>query len=174
MKTTPVWSIPLLLVLAGIVLFVGALPAILNGFVLFQTVVVCGYLIWRSRRTGETPKPVANVLPLFPAHLLLLLAIARLPDPAFLGILWTLVPAVSLAYDAVTAKEPWGPRFRASILAGLYAILWADLFFLWERVIVLARGISGTEAILVAAAFGVAGTGFLSLGIYRHWRASKE
>ena len=174
MRTTPVWSIPLLLVLGAIVLFVGALPAVLNGVVLFETVAICGYLIVRSRRTEEVPKPVANVLPLFPAHLLLLLAIARLPDPAFLGILWTLVPAVSLAYDVVTVNEPWGRRFRASILAGLYAILWADLFFLWERVIVLARGISGREAILVAAAFGVVGAGFLGLGIYRHWRASKE
>ena len=174
MKTTPVWSIPLLLVLCGIAIFVGAMPAWLDAVVFLETIVICGYLIVRSRRTKEAAKPVSNVLPLFPAHLLLLLAIARLSDPIFLGILWTLVPAVSLAYDAVTVNEPWERRFRSSILAGLYAILWADLFFLWERVIVLARGISGREAILVAAAFGVVGTGFLGLGIYRHWRASKE
>lgn len=170
----PVWSIPFMLVIVGIVLFVGHLPPWLGLATIVETVAVCAYVIWRARQSDARRRGVANVLPLYPAHLLLLLAIARLPDSTWLGALWTILPVASLAYDAVAVLWSGRRRPRASILSGLYAIIWADIFYLWERVIALARGFSRTEEILVAAAFGVFGSVFLSLGIYRHWRAGKE
>jgi hypothetical protein len=61
-----------------------------------------------------------------------------------------------------------------SISMILYVILWADLFFLLERAVVLHRQLPGNREIMIAAAFGLAGALFLSMGIYRHWIAAKE
>ncbi|MGB2983177.1 MAG: hypothetical protein WBC63_04865 [Candidatus Bipolaricaulia bacterium] len=169
----PIWSIPFLLAIVGLILFLGNLSALLGAIVSLETVVFAAYLLWRSRRATESVGPVSNLLALFPGHLLLLLAVSLLERPNGLAALWAIVPAVSVAYDAVSLNGPRG-RVRASILIGLYAILWAVLFTLLERVIAIKRGFGRGDEIIVAAAFGVFGILFISLGILRHWRAAKE
>jgi len=169
----PVWSIPLLLVLLGIVLFLGNLSATMSWIVGAEVVLVCVFLLWRSRQTPPSQRPVFNALALFPGHLLLLLGISLLATPDGLAALWTAIPLLSIAYDRASAGMQAG-RARRSILIGQYAILWAVLFALLDRLIVLSRGLDGRGEIIVAAAIGVFGLTFLTLGIYRHVRAGKE
>jgi hypothetical protein len=169
----PLWSIPLLAAVGGIILFVGNLSPLLCAVVAAETLVVCLYLFLRARWTRVSPRPISNVLSLFPGHLLLLLVIALLDAPNGLAAVWAAVPAVSIAYDLVSRHAPRG-RGRTSMLIGLYAILWAALFALLERVVVLHRALEWGEEVIVAAAFGLFGILFLSLGIYRHWRGGKE
>ena len=169
----PVWSIPLVLAIAGIVLAVGNLPATLGAIVGIETVLVCGYAIWRARKHPEGPRPITNFLGLLPGQLLILLMIALLDVPGRLAALWAVIPAATIAYDAVALYAPRG-RARTSILIGLYAILWAVPIALLERVIAIRRGLdSGTETIVVIV-FAVVGGAFILLGVFRHWRADKE
>jgi hypothetical protein len=173
MKLLPIWSIPLMLAVLGIILWVGNLSPLHGVIAASETVLYCVYLVWRSRRRAEAEKPIANILSLFPGHLLVLLAVSLLPDPGWLASLWALVPAASVAYDAVSINAPKG-RGRTSTLIGLYAILWAALFTLLDRVIAIRRGFGEQEEIIAAAAFSVFGILFISLGSFRHWRAGKE
>lgn len=167
----PVWAIPFLLVLLGITLLVGHLQAAQAAAVSSETLVVVVYILVRSR-SRSSERPIANVLPLLPGHLLLLLAISLLREPGALGWFWAVLPPVSVAYDVVARSE--ARRARTSILAGLYGILWADVFYLLERVVVLGRGISGHGEIMAAVAFGATGVVFLATGVHRHRHAAKE
>ena len=162
-----------MLAVMGIVLFIGNVPlgaALLIGV---ETILFCVYLLWRARRRPDTERPIASVLSLFPGHLLLLLAVSLLPEPGRLALLWALIPPVSIAYDAISIHASKG-GLRTSTLIGLYAILWAALFTLLDRVIAIRRGFGEREEIIAAVAFGVFGSLFISLGVFRHWRADKE
>ena len=170
----PVWSIPFLLALVGIVAWVGHLSPAVLLIVVLETLIVSGYLILQSRGESSERQPSSNLLTLFPGHLLVLIIIALLDEPNTLAWLWTLVPLSTLAYDVVGRSQKLSSVLRMSISMILYGILWADLFFLLERAVVLHRQISGSREIMIAAAFGIIGALFLSLGVYRHWIAAKE
>ncbi len=173
-RTVAPWSYPLILALLGVVLFFGHLSPAWRGIIGAESILFIGYLIARSRRSGEVRAP-ANLLPLFPGHLLLLFAIETFsPPPALLVGLWTVVPAASVVYDIIGAS-----RFvpgRVSILSGVYCIIWADLFFLLEQIIKLGRELTLGEELVVGAVFVVVGIPFLGIGVYRHVRQviSKE
>lgn len=169
----PIWSIPLLLAMVGIALVVGNLSAGLGALVAVETVLFCGYLFWRARMHPNVERPTSNLLSLFPGHLLLLLAIAILPEPGLLPLLWACIPAASVGYDLVSLRMHRG-RTRTSILIGVYAILWTALFTLLNRVIAIGRGFGNREEIIAAVVFGVFGGLFILIGIYRHLRADKE
>jgi hypothetical protein len=170
----PVWSIPFLLVLMGISAFVGHLPAAAMAVAGGETVVVCIYILLRTRTPPSDRRPVSNVVSLFPGHLLVLLIVALLENPGMLAWLWTLIPVVTIAYDWVARAPQLPMKVRMSISMILYGILWADLFFLLERAVVLHRQLQGSSEIMIAAAFGLVGALFLSMGVYRHWIAAKE
>lgn len=172
----PAWSYPLLLALAGIVILVGRLSAHVAAIVACEVLVSLGYLIATRAHVPRT-KPVSNLIALLPGHLLLLLALTLVVDRGGDYVyLWIALPVVTLAYDA---SFRWSPRgvLALSIPVTLYAILWASLITLLERIVVLARGLGGQSEFVIAAILGVAGVGFIALGIYRHWRswtAAKE
>jgi hypothetical protein len=173
-RQLPIWSIPFLLALAGIAALIGNLGAVVSVVIGTETVLFCTYLVLLARREPSGPQPTANVLSLFPGHLLVLIMIALLDKPDLLAWCWTLVPVATLAYDFVGRSGGGTPRIRLSISVFLYGILWADLFFLVERAIVLHRQLSGMSEIMIAVAFGLVGALFLSLGVYRHRIAAKE
>jgi len=170
----PMWSLPLLLALLGIVLAVGHLGVVPGVIVSVETLLFCGYLIVRARRNVERPRPIANLLPLFPGHLLLLLAIASLEHPDPWALLWAVVPVATLGYDAIASATRFSGRRRVSILVGLYVIIWADLFVLLERIITLKRGSPRGEGMMIAVVLGAVGALFVGVGVYRHWIAAKE
>ena len=170
----PVWSIPFLLALVGIVAWVGHLSPAVLLIVVLETLIFSGYMILQSRSEPSDRQPASNLLTLFPGHLLVLIIIALLDEPNMLAWLWTLVPLSTLAYDVVGRSQKLSSVLRMSISMILYGILWADLFLLLERAVVLHRQISGSREIMIAAAFGIIGALFLSLGVYRHWIAAKE
>jgi hypothetical protein len=173
-STLPRWSYPLVLVLLGIVLFVGAVPFALQLGVGVETALFLSYLFFRSRRGAPREPAPAKVLPLFPGHLLLLLALSLLPSPPpRLVMVWMLVPLLSVLYDLVASRGRLRSRRNLSILTILYCIIWADLFFLIERVIVLGRRIVGSGEIAIGVGFVLAGFLFVFLGVYRHWRTRK-
>jgi hypothetical protein len=173
-SSLPVWSYPLLLVLLLLVLFVGRLPFALQAGVGVETVLFLVYLVVRSRRKPRTVRAPARLLPLFPGHLLLLLALSLVPAVGSdLVCLWMLVPGLSVLYDLLAPWAAHRPKTRVSLLTVLYCIIWADLFFLIERIIVLGRGLAGSGEIVVGAVFVLVGACFLFLGAYRHWRTSK-
>jgi len=169
--TLPVWTIPMLLALVGIVVLVGNLGLAANLLVAIESIGYCGYLIVRSRADADTPRPVSNLLALFPGHLLLLLALSTLEAPDALAFAWAIVPPATVVYDLLAWRIRLRARIRSSISAVLYAIIWADLFFLLERLIALTR--EWDETILIVV-FGLVGCAFLGLGLYRHRLAAKE
>ncbi len=170
-STLPRWSYPLVLVLLGIILYIGALSTVVRIGVGVETALFLVYLLLRSRRTRHQPPIPARVLPLFPGHLLLLLALSLLPSPpAVLAVLWMVVPLSSVTYDFVASWSRLGSRFTLSILSILYCIIWADLFFLMERIIVLGRGLGGTWEIVTGVGFVLLGALWLFLGVIRHWK----
>ena len=166
----PVWTIPLLLALLGIVLLVGNLGVVAKVIATVEALGYCGYLILRAR-SGDAPRPVSNLLALFPGHLLLLLAISSLEAPDGLAFVWAVVPPATILYDLISWRGILRAPFRTSISAILYAIIWADLFFLVERLIALTR--EWDERIIIVV-LGVVGCVFLGLGLYRHRLAAKE
>ena len=169
--TLPIWTIPLLLAILGIVVLAGNLGLAANLLASVEALGYCGYLIARARASDGAPRPVSNLLPLFPGHLLLLLAIASIQVPDVLAYAWAAVPAATVLYDLIAWKRWLRAPVRASISAVLYAIIWADVFFLLERVIALTR--EWDETILIAV-FGLVGCVFLGSGLYRHRLAAKE
>ena len=173
-KQLPVWTIPFLLALVGITAFIGHLSAAVLIVIGVETLIVSAYLVILARGEPSGRQPTSNLLSLFPGHLLVLIMIAMLDQPNTLAWLWTLVPLTTLAYDAVGRSAAFSVVVRMSISMILYGILWADLFFLLERAVVLHRQISGNGEIMIAAAFGLVGALFISLGVYRHRIAAKE
>ena len=169
--TLPVWTIPMLLALVGIVVLVGNLGLVANLVVAIESLGYCGYLIVRSRAGADAPRAVSNLLALFPGHLLLLLALSTLETPDGLAFAWAIVPPATVIYDLLAWRSWLRARIRSSISAVLYAIIWADLFFLLERLIALTR--EWDETILIVV-FGLVGCAFLGLGLYRHRLAAKE
>ena len=168
--TLPAWSYPLVLGLVGIVLYVGNLPLGLKAGIGVESLLFLGYLIYRARQPAQASRPVAKLLPLFPGHLLLLFALSLLPNPqTALAIAWTVVPIATICYDSIARWSTPTQRLRMSLLVGLYCIIWADLFFLLERVIAFGKNVSGNVEIIVAAVFGLIGTAFIFVGVYRHW-----
>ncbi len=170
----PSWSYPLLLALLGIILVVGHLSPPLQAGVALESLLFLAYLAFRSRREPRESHAVANLLPLFPGHLLLLFALSLLPETkTYIVLLWMVLPAVSVLYDVVAGWAGDWERARMSILATLYCIIWTALFILLERVITLGRGLQGRDEIKLIVVFGVVGVIFLGLGVYRHWHASR-
>ncbi len=169
--TLPIWTIPLLLALLGIVLLVGNLGLAAKVLVTVEALGYCGYLILRGRGGDGAPRPVSNLLALFPGHLLLLLAISSLEGPDGVAYVWAVVPPATILYDLITWRGILRAPIRTSISAILYAIIWADLFFLLERLIALTR--EWDERIIIVV-LGVVGCVFLGLGLYRHRLAAKE
>ena len=170
----PVWSIPFLLSLMGIAVFIGNLSQAVLIVAGLETIIVSAYLVIRTRSEPSDRQPTSNLLSLFPGHLLVLIMIALLDQPNVLAWLWTLVPPATLVYDVVGRNSKLSAKVRMSISMILYGILWADVFFLLERAVVLHRQISGNREIMIAAAFGLVGALFLLLGVYRHRLAAKE
>jgi len=169
--TLPIWTIPLLLAIVGIILLVGHLGTTAKAVVMIEALGYCGYLLARARSADRGSRPVANLLALFPGHLLLLLAISSMAAPDRLAYVWALVPPATVGYDVLSWKRLLRARTRTSISAVLYAIIWADLFFLLERLIASAREWDERMIIVV---LGVVGCTFLCLGLYRHRLAAKE
>ncbi len=169
----PPWSYPLLLGLLGLVLFFGRFSLVWRVAIGGESLLFFAYLILRARTTDRGSRGVANVLSLFPGHLLLLFAVGVLsPPPVPLLALWMVIPAASVLYDVAGRAERF--RGQVSILTGLYCIIWADLFFILERAISLGRGLSRGEELIVAAVFGVVGASFLWVGAYRHLRMNNR
>jgi len=167
--TLPRWSYPLVLVLLGIVLYVGSLPTVVRVGVGLETALFLTYLLLRPRRARRPPP--AKVLPLFPGHLLLLLALSLVPAaPVWLSVLWMVVPLASVTYDFVASLGLAGSEASLSILSLLYCIIWGDLLFLMERIIVLGRGLTGTWENVAGVGFGLFGVVWLLRGVWRHWR----
>lgn len=169
--TLPVWTIPLLLAILGIVLLVGNFGLGAKVLVSVEALAYCGYLIARARRADDAPRPVSNLLALFPGHLLLLLAISSLAVPDRLAYVWAIIPPATVLYDLIAWRGLLRAPIRTSISAVLYAIIWADLFFLLERLIALTREWDETIIIVVLSLVGCV---FLGLGLYRHRLAAKE
>lgn len=168
----PAWSYPLILALLGIVLAAGHFAAGYQVAVGVETVLFVIYLITRSHRRAGSDRAVARLLPLFPGHLLLLLALGMLPGVWGGWIaLWMVVPAATVMYDVIAVRG--SGRERASILTGLYVIIWAAVFILLERIIALGRGLHGRDELLVAGVIGGLALVFLTIGVYRHLLASK-
>ena len=170
----PIWSVPLLLALVGIVALIGHLSSAVLIVVIGLTLLVCAYAIVLSRRGSSPRTPTSNLLSLFPGHLLVLLIIALLEEPGWLAWGWTIIPVATLAYDWVGRRENLSSRVRMSISIILYGILWADLFLLLERTVVLHRALTGRDEIMIAAGFGLVGALFFALGVYRHRLVAKE
>jgi len=175
MKTAnPILTVPLVLALVAIALVVGQFDVWVLLGVCVVSLAACAYLLVRARRGDGEMVPVSRLLPLLPGHVLILLGIGLLETPGLLPWLWMLVPLLTIGYDALSRGEASRTRKWMSILGFLYVILWADLFFLLERIIVLRRGMSGNEEIILATALALVGGVFLGLGTYRHWLAVKE
>ena len=176
----PAWSYPLVLALLGITLAVGHLPTFLQIAISVETLLFIVYLIIRSRRklaadNAIESHPVANLLPLFPGHLLLLFALSIIPGQnTGLVALWMIIPAVSVLYDLVSLSEGQPVPKQVSILTVLYCIIWADLFALLERVVALGRDLHGASEIKLIVVFGVLAVVFLAAGVYRHVYAIKS
>jgi hypothetical protein len=166
----PIWSLPLLFLLLAMVLLFGNLSLVSAAVVSAETVVAALYIL--AVRGRPAVRSVANVLPLLPVNLLMLFGLSRLAAADFLASVWAVIPAVSVAYDAVTRRA--GFPARTSILVGLYGILWADVFFLLDRWIAVGRGLTGRTDTAAAVAFGVVWSLLLLTGIRRHRDAAKE
>jgi hypothetical protein len=174
-QTLPAWSYPLVLVLLGIVIAVGHLPLSFQIGVAVETLLFIGYLVFRSRRALHESWAVANLLPLFPGHLLLLFALAVVDNPGtLLLVVWMAIPLASILYDTVASRRWTRIARQMSLLAGLYCIIWAALFVILERVIALGREIQGSGEIWLIVVFGFVGVVFLAAGVYRHWYAVKS
>jgi len=166
------WSYPLILALLGIVLWIGNISPDLKAGLVAETLLFLGYLMVFSRGR-KTTSSGANLISMFPAHLLLLLVILLLP--AFnirLIFVWMVIPAATISYDFVASRSLFSNGVSKSILSGLYCIIWADLFFLLERAVALGRGLTDNKEVVVAAVFCVIGALFLSIGVYRHLRTN--
>ena len=169
----PAWSIPLLLVILGILLLIGNLSATMSLVVGIEVVASCVYVLWRGRREPSASRAPANLLSLFPGHLLLLLGVSLLDAPDGLVAVWLVLPILTIVYEEAGSRMRAGWA-RTSILVGGYAILWVVLFALLERLIAIGRALDLRGEIIAASAIGVFGLLFITLGIYRHVRAGKE
>lgn len=167
----PLWALPIVLVLLGVALFFGRFSAAVMAAAGVATLAAVGYLAFRGRIAGGR-RPPADLLTLLPGHLLLLFGLGTLRRPDALGLVWVVLPAGSLAYDALGTRPVF--RGQRSILSGLYGILWLVVFFLLERLIAERKGLSGHAEVVAAVAFGAIGLVFVLTGIARHRRVVKE
>ncbi len=87
----PIWSIPFLLALVGIVAWVGHLSPTVLLIVVLETLIVSGYMIFQSRGEASERQPSSNLLTLFPGHLLVLIIIALLDEPNVIAVVRSLI-----------------------------------------------------------------------------------
>lgn len=168
----PLWLLPFVLALLALSLVLGKFGLAASAAAAASTCVAVGYGIWAARRRRTAIRPVANLLALLPGHLLILFGLGTLSRPDLLALVWCALPVGSALYDVASARTSFCGR--ASILSGLYGILWLVVFFLLERLIVEGKGITGHAAIVTAVAFGAIGVLFVVTGTMRHLRAVKE
>ena len=117
-SSLPSWSYPLLLALLGIILVVGHLSPVLQIGVALESLLFLAYLAFRSRRKPQESHAVANLLPLFPGHLLLLFALSLLPETkTYIVLLWMILPAASVLYDLVADWVGDWERARMSLFS---------------------------------------------------------
>ena len=164
------WTYPFLLSATGLILYVARWPAAAQAAI---ASTVAAYVVYAAatRRRPRARPAISELIALLPGHLMLLLAAGYVaPETTFLVYLWLAVPVATIAYDA-TFRWAFPPRVAASISSGLYAIIWADLATLLERILARARGLSGRSEFLMAAVLAVVWAVFVGIGIYRHWRA---
>ncbi len=167
------WTYPLIAALLVIVLLVNSTPLLWSVLVTVGCLGWLGYAWWMDQK-ADRPKPLAGLITLLPGHLLLLFAILFTSgSDLWLMVVWLLVIPWTIVYDAV-GRSASGWTGRTSISAGSYAIIWAALLFLLERVIVAGRGLEGSVAAVLAACFAVFGCGFIYVGIQRHRRAGRS
>ena len=170
------WTFPFLLALTGVIIYVGSLSVTISLAICAEVVGLLVYVAASRRRVAGSAPP-SNLLSLLPGHLLLLLCLCLVtPGGSPWVYLWLPVPVLTVAYDAVFRWRV-SRRCAMSISLGAYAILWASLVTLLERIIVLGRGLEGYAESAIAAVLGVAGAAFIALGVYRHrraWTAAKE
>jgi len=169
----PSLTYPFILALLVLIFIWGNISMLLKTAVGVETVLFLGYLIFNAPKKGRLA-PMSNIVGLFPGHLLLLVAMSFLSSlgPG-LFFLWMLIPAASAVYDYLGRGVRITGRAKKSILAGLYCIIWADVFFLLERIIVVGRGYSGLKEIILGVVLFVIAGWFLSIGAYRHLRGNK-
>jgi len=172
MASLPLWALPPLFAVLALVWVVGSLSTGVAAIASLAALVAIAYIPLSRRLRRERRGPPAGLLAMLPGHLLLLLALSWAPEPNRLALLWTALPVISVAYEVLWFR--WRGSALASILAGLYAILWCVVLVLLERVIARAKGISGREEAPVAIAFGVIAVVFVVTGVVRHRRAGKE
>ena len=164
------WTYPILLAATGLILFVARWPAPIRAAVAGTVAAYVVYLAAARRRPRMRPV-VSELTALLPGHLMLLFAAWYVaPQELRLVYLWLAVPVATMAYDATFR---WAiPRvLGASISSGLYAIIWADLAILLERILARGRGLGGRSEFVMAAVLAVVWTVFVGIGVYRHWRA---
>ena len=167
------WTYPLIAALLAVVLLVNRVPLAWSLLVTAGSLCWLLYAWWSDRQT-DGPKPLAGLITLLPGHLLLLFAVLFTAGADLaLMIVWLLVIPWTIIYDAA-GRSTYGWKGRTSISAGSYAIIWAALLFLLERVIVVGRGLEGSVAAVLAACFAVFGCGFIYVGIQRHRRAGRS
>ncbi|MEW5826042.1 MAG: hypothetical protein AB1778_04355 [Candidatus Bipolaricaulota bacterium] len=172
MTSLPVWAIPPLLVVLGLTWLVGRLSPAPAAVATLAALLAVAYLPSASRRRRDGRTPPANLLGMLPGHLLLLLAISRAPSPDPLAWGWTSLPLLSVLYDILGSRRPRAAP--ASILIGLYGILWIVVLVLLERLISGSRGLTGLEEAMVALGLAAVAAVFVVTGIARHRRAGKE
>lgn len=172
MPSLPLWAIPGLLAVLALVWVVGRLSTGVAAIASLAAAVAIAYLPLSRRLRREKSGPPAGLLAMLPGHLLLLLALSWAPTSDGLALVWAALPVISVIYDVLWFR--WRGRALASILGGLYAILWCVVLVLLERVIARSKGISGLEEAPVAVAFGVIAVVFVVTGVVRHRRAGKE
>lgn len=156
-------------------MLLGGLIVALGRFSLFERVgsalvvaVAVGYLVHRDRRGFRREFVRGNLLYLLPGHLALLLGLSVLVAGyrPYLWWAWLVLVLGTLAFDAV-AHSGWSFAAQKRAVMVLYALVWADAFFLIQRLIALGGKLDGAGLQTLSAALAVFGVAYIGLALYR-------
>ncbi|MGC9529862.1 MAG: hypothetical protein ACP5G2_04495 [Candidatus Bipolaricaulaceae bacterium] len=134
----------------------------LRGGAGLALLLLWGYGLWRARGPGL---PSRSPVRLLPGHALLFLALGVAGAEAGLGA-WLAVPPLTIALDAALRGR------SRSLAAGLYAILWLDLFAAVHQLVALGRSLEGFALGAWSAGWGALALGFVGVGTWRTLRAA--
>jgi len=161
-----IWSKVAVLLLSGLVAAFGTFPLWARVGSVLVAVGGVAYLIYRERVGFRREFVKGNLLYLLPGHVALLLGLGMVGGASALWWAWLALIAATVAFDW-NAHGPLGFEAQRRVAMALYALIWADVLFLIERLVRLGGELEGGGALALTAGIALFGVAYIGLALYR-------
>lgn len=161
-----IWNKIAVVILSGLVATLGTFPLWARVGTVLVAAGATVYLIHRERAGFRREFVKGNLLYLLPGHVALLFGVSVAGGAPALWWAWLALIAATVAFDRA-AHSALAFEAQKRVVMALYALIWADILFLIERLVRLGGKLEGGGALLLTAGVAVFGVAYIGLALYR-------